>query len=130
MVAVHRGDGLGIAPLRRAGVKLLILSTEQNPVVAARARKLGVPVLHGIDRKDLAARRGASRASTRPRVPTSATTSTTSRASRLVGWPVAVPDAHATVRAAAASVTHHARRRGAIREICRPAPRGPPGEPT
>ncbi len=53
-VAVHRGDGLGIAALRRAGLHLLILSTERNPVVAARARKLHVPVLHGIDRKDLA----------------------------------------------------------------------------
>ncbi|MGX1271957.1 CMP-N-acetylneuraminic acid synthetase [Streptomyces phaeoluteigriseus] len=53
-VSVHRGDGLGIAALRRSGLKLLILSTEQNPVVAARARKLKLPVLHGIDRKDLA----------------------------------------------------------------------------
>src|SRR5690606_39948110 len=44
-VAVHRGDGLGIAALRRAGLRILILSTEQNPVVAARARKLRVPVL-------------------------------------------------------------------------------------
>lgn len=53
-VSVHRGDGLGIAALRKAGLPLLILSTEQNPVVAARAHKLRVPVLHGIDRKDLA----------------------------------------------------------------------------
>jgi len=48
-VSVHRGDGLGIAALRRSGLRLLILSTEQNPVVAARARKLKLPVLHGID---------------------------------------------------------------------------------
>src|SRR5690606_32091590 len=53
-VAVHRGDGLGIAALRRAGLRILILSTEQNPVVAARARKLRVPVLRGVDRKGLA----------------------------------------------------------------------------
>ena len=52
-VSVHRGDGLGIAALRNSGLKMLILSTEQNPVVAARARKLKIPVLHGIDRKDL-----------------------------------------------------------------------------
>lgn len=31
-VSVHRGDGLGIAALRDAGIPLLILSTEQNPV--------------------------------------------------------------------------------------------------
>ncbi|CAM5709331.1 hypothetical protein STENM327S_00442 [Streptomyces tendae] len=39
-VSVHRGDGLGIAALRRSGLTMLILSTEVNPVVAARARKL------------------------------------------------------------------------------------------
>ncbi|WP_425444555.1 cytidylyltransferase domain-containing protein, partial [Streptomyces alboverticillatus] len=47
IVAVHRGDGLGVAALRRAGLELLILSTETNPVVAARGRKLGIPVVHG-----------------------------------------------------------------------------------
>jgi CMP-N-acetylneuraminic acid synthetase len=46
-VRVHRGDGMGVALLRRAGVPMLILSTETNPVVAARGRKLGVDVLHG-----------------------------------------------------------------------------------
>lgn len=34
-VSVHRGDGLGIAALRRSGLAMLVLSTEQNPVVAA-----------------------------------------------------------------------------------------------
>ena len=39
-VMCHRGDGLGIDRLREAEVPMLILSTETNPVVAARARKL------------------------------------------------------------------------------------------
>ncbi|NPA27401.1 MAG: acylneuraminate cytidylyltransferase, partial [Chloroflexi bacterium] len=43
MVAAHRGDGMGIAQLRRAGATVLVLSSEVNPVVAARARKLGLP---------------------------------------------------------------------------------------
>ena len=33
IVSVHRGDGLGIAALRRSGLTRLILSTEKNPVV-------------------------------------------------------------------------------------------------
>ena len=37
-VTVSRSDGMGVALLRAAGVPLLILSTEANPVVAARAR--------------------------------------------------------------------------------------------
>ncbi|WP_307801687.1 acylneuraminate cytidylyltransferase, partial [Microbispora triticiradicis] len=56
MVAVSRSDGMGIALLRRAGVKTLVLSTERNPVVAARAAKLGVPVVQGLGAKDAALR--------------------------------------------------------------------------
>ncbi|MDG1784397.1 MAG: acylneuraminate cytidylyltransferase [Ilumatobacter sp.] len=50
-VRVKRGDGLGVSRLRRAGVRILILSTEKNAVVARRAEKLGVECLHGIDDK-------------------------------------------------------------------------------
>jgi len=52
-VMCNRSDGLGIEMLRDAGVPMMILSTETNPVVAARARKVQLPVMHGI--KDKAA---------------------------------------------------------------------------
>ena len=41
-VACHRGDGWGIGLLKNAGLEIIILSTETNPVVSARAKKLGV----------------------------------------------------------------------------------------
>ncbi|MDX6232663.1 MAG: hypothetical protein QOH68_1659, partial [Nocardioidaceae bacterium] len=44
-VLVNRSDGMGIALLRRAGIPVLILSAETNPVVAARGVKLGVEVI-------------------------------------------------------------------------------------
>jgi YrbI family 3-deoxy-D-manno-octulosonate 8-phosphate phosphatase len=50
-VTVNRGDGMGIKWLRETGVPILILSTEPNPVVRARAQKLGLPVIHGVERK-------------------------------------------------------------------------------
>ena len=50
-VRVSRSDGMGVALLRARGIPFLILSTETNPVVSARARKLGVEVLQGIDDK-------------------------------------------------------------------------------
>lgn len=50
-VVVSRSDGMGVKLLREAGIPTLILSTETNPVVAARAAKLGVEVLHGVDDK-------------------------------------------------------------------------------
>ncbi|MFD7862615.1 cytidylyltransferase domain-containing protein [Streptomyces sp. NPDC059783] len=117
-VAVHRGDGLGIAALRRAGVPLLILSTEQNPVVAARARKLRIPVLHGIDRKDLALKQWCEEQSLAPeRVMYVGNDVNDLPCFALAGWPVAVASAHDSVRAAARAVTTTPGGFGAVREI-------------
>ncbi|MFJ2089778.1 cytidylyltransferase domain-containing protein [Streptomyces sp. NPDC087901] len=117
-VAVHRGDGLGIAALRKAGLPLLILSTEQNPVVAARAHKLRVPVLHGIDRKDLALKQWCDEQSIAPeRVLYVGNDVNDLPCFALAGWPVAVASAHDSVRAAARAVTTTPGGFGAIREI-------------
>ncbi|MEJ5313538.1 MULTISPECIES: acylneuraminate cytidylyltransferase [Anaerolinea] len=51
MVAANRSDSLGLAYLRREGVKVVVLSTETNPVVAARCRKLNLPVYQGVNDK-------------------------------------------------------------------------------
>jgi YrbI family 3-deoxy-D-manno-octulosonate 8-phosphate phosphatase len=117
-VTVHRGDGLGIAALSRAGLPVLILSTETNPVVAARARKLRVPVLHGIDRKDLALKQWCEENGIAPeRVLYAGNDVNDLGCFALVGWPVAVAGAHDVVRAAARAVTTAHGGRGAIREI-------------
>ncbi|MEL6612440.1 MAG: acylneuraminate cytidylyltransferase, partial [Bacteroidota bacterium] len=47
-VACHRGDGHGIGMLRRAGVAMIVLSTEVNPVVTARCQKLKLEVQQGL----------------------------------------------------------------------------------
>lgn len=44
-VVCDRGDGMGTSLLRVAGIKMLILSTEKNPVVIARAKKLNIDVI-------------------------------------------------------------------------------------
>ncbi|MFF4716851.1 cytidylyltransferase domain-containing protein [Streptomyces eurythermus] len=117
-VAVHRGDGLGVAALRRSGLKLLILSTEQNPVVAARARKLKIPVLHGVDRKDLALKQWCEEQGIAPeRVLYVGNDVNDLPCFALVGWPVAVASAHDVVRGAARAVTTVPGGDGAIREI-------------
>ncbi|MFJ2019963.1 cytidylyltransferase domain-containing protein [Streptomyces nodosus] len=117
-VSVHRGDGLGIAALRRSGLSMLILSTEQNPVVAARARKLQIPVLHGIDRKDLALKQWCEEQGIAPeRVLYVGNDVNDLPCFGLVGWPVAVASAHDVVRGAARAVTTVPGGDGAIREI-------------
>jgi YrbI family 3-deoxy-D-manno-octulosonate 8-phosphate phosphatase len=117
-VAVHRGDGLGIAALRRAGLKILILSTETNPVVAARARKLSIPVLHGIDRKDLALKKWCDEQGVDPqRVLYAGNDVNDLPCFNIVGWPVAVADAQPEARAAARTTTTKNGGHGAVREI-------------
>ncbi|MEU2774133.1 acylneuraminate cytidylyltransferase [Streptomyces sp. NPDC007162] len=117
-VSVHRGDGLGIAALRRSGLKMLVLSTEQNPVVAARARKLQIPVLHGIDRKDLALKQWCEEQGIAPeRVLYVGNDVNDLPCFAVAGWPVAVASAHDVVRGAARAVTSLPGGDGAIREI-------------
>jgi len=41
-VVCHRGDGWGIRMLQSVGIEVIILSTETNAVVSARAEKLNV----------------------------------------------------------------------------------------
>lgn len=51
MVMASRSDGMGISALKNAGLKLLILSKERNPVVARRAEKLQIEVIQACDNK-------------------------------------------------------------------------------
>jgi N-acylneuraminate cytidylyltransferase len=50
-VAANRSDGWGLERLLEAGFKAVIISTEPNPVVATRAKKLGLPYFHGVGDK-------------------------------------------------------------------------------
>src|SRR3569623_1985854 len=46
-VLCNRSDGLGIERARAAGLNMLVLSKEQNPVVGARCRKLKLDYIQG-----------------------------------------------------------------------------------
>lgn len=50
-VCCSRADGLAFDALRKLDIPVYILSTESNPVVAARAHKLKVPVIQGVKSK-------------------------------------------------------------------------------
>lgn len=118
MVSVSRADGMGVSLLLRAGVKVLVLSTEQNPVVAARARKLGVPVLQGLSAKQNALADWLAIEGLDPeRVAYVGNDVNDLGCMALVGWPVTVPEAHAEVRKAARVVLTHGGGAGAVREL-------------
>jgi len=51
-IRADRGDGLGLEYLKKyTKVKIIILSREKNPVTMARAKKLGIPCIHGLKDK-------------------------------------------------------------------------------
>ena len=50
-VVCNRGDGWGIDLLKEAGILVACVSTETNPVVAARCRKLDIPYWQGQQNK-------------------------------------------------------------------------------
>jgi len=51
MVKVNRADGLGIFMIQKLGIDQIIISTEKNPVVSKRAKKLKIDCLQGINNK-------------------------------------------------------------------------------
>ncbi|WP_374197752.1 cytidylyltransferase domain-containing protein [Microbacterium sp. EST19A] len=117
-VRVSREDGMGVSLLRRAGVPMLILSTEVNPVVRARADKLRVPVLHGIDDKETALRAWASENGVAlADIAYLGNDVNDLPAMRIVGWPVAVANAHPLVLEEARVVLRRRGGEGAVREL-------------
>lgn len=101
-VVCNRSDGLGFEMFRKAAIPAFIVSRENNPVVTARATKLQVPVLQGIQDKAAAVNILCEEHGFDLRkVMFVGNDINDLPALRLVGYPVAVADAHPDVRSMA-----------------------------
>jgi len=117
-VACHRGDGWGIARLREAGVPVVVISTETNPVVSARCRKLGIEYTDSCDDKVAALESIAAKLRVSAGDVAYVGNDVNDLACmRWVGVPIAVADAESEVRAAARLVTMRPGGHGAVREV-------------
>ena len=118
-VSCWRGDGLGLAKLKRAGIHIAIVSTETNPVVSARSRKLDVRCVQGCDDKAAAVRALASEHGiTLADVAFVGNDINDLACLQTVGLPIVVHDAHHDVLGAAFHRTTASGGRGAVREVC------------
>jgi 3-deoxy-D-manno-octulosonate 8-phosphate phosphatase (KDO 8-P phosphatase) len=117
-VMVNRSDGLAVSMMRALGIPQVILSTETNPVVAARAGKLRLPVVQGLADKvpaleGYAAEHGYDLAAT----VYIGNDMNDLEAMRRVGMPIAPADAHPLIRALAVFVTRARGGEGVVREF-------------
>jgi 3-deoxy-D-manno-octulosonate 8-phosphate phosphatase (KDO 8-P phosphatase) len=118
-VACCRSDGLGLARLREAGVDCMIISTEENPVVSARAAKLKITCRQGVTDKLAALREEVARRSLSLEQ-TAFVGNDINDATCLgaVGLPVLVADAWEEVRQFARLMLERRGGEGAVREFC------------
>ena len=118
-VRCWRSDGLGLSMLKAARIDMAIVSTETNPVVTARGRKLAMQCVQGCDDKltavkTLAAEYGVSLAD----VAFVGNDVNDLPCLQAVGLPIVVRDAHPDVVEVAAFRTTTPGGRGAVREVC------------
>jgi N-acylneuraminate cytidylyltransferase len=97
---------------------MLILSKEKNPVVAARATKLGVEVIQGIDDKEPVLRNWCQEHSIAlDRVAYVGNDINDAACLRAVGWPVLVARSHSSVNELGRVHLQNSGGHGALREL-------------
>jgi len=118
-VRCFRSDGIGLTMLKKLGIETVIISTETNPVVSARARKLKVPCI-----QDCQDKRAALEKMTHDQgISLSAVAFVGNDINDLsclecVALPIVVQDAHHDVVPTALYQTKRPGGHGAVREIC------------
>jgi YrbI family 3-deoxy-D-manno-octulosonate 8-phosphate phosphatase len=118
-VVCDRRDGMGIGMLKKAGMPVWVLSTETNPVVQARAAKLGIPCIQGQADKGAALDRLLAEQGLDPaQVVYLGNDLNDLPCMQRVGCAVAVANAHPRVLAQAGLVLKQRGGDGAIRELC------------
>lgn len=118
-VACDRRDGMGISALREGGIGVAVLSTEVNPVVEARCRKLEIPCRHGLEEKAAALQELAGELDVElDRTVFVGNDINDLECMRAAGLGVAVADAVPEVLSEADWVLSRPGGRGAVRELC------------
>ncbi|HOC91527.1 MAG TPA: HAD hydrolase family protein [bacterium] len=118
-VRCSRGDGLGLQTLRALGMELIIISTETNPVVSARAAKLGIKCVQSCGDKRAALEKAAKEIGAElAQAGFMGNDINDLKCLEAAGLPIVVSDAHPDVLEVAAYRTRARGGEGAVREVC------------
>ncbi|MGD9078067.1 MAG: HAD hydrolase family protein [Desulfobacterales bacterium] len=118
-VRCSRSDGIGLQKLKRMGIEAVIISTEANPVVSARAQKLKIRCFQDCDDKrkvleSIAEELGISLGE----IAFVGNDINDQPCLSNVGMPIVVYDAHKDVVSIARYKTRNPGGHGAVREVC------------
>lgn len=118
-LAFSRSDGLGLRRLDEVGVRSLIVSMEENPIVGARARKLRVDCVQGIaDKLSVLRERATEAGVSLEQTAFIGNDINDAECLRAVGCPVVPADAWPEVRPLARWVLSRVGGSGCVREFC------------
>ena len=118
-VRCYRSDGIGLQKLKGMGIETIIISTEANPVVSARARKLKIDCVQNCQDKravleEITEKKGISL----KEIAFVGNDINDLACLKCVALPIVVMDAHPDVVSIARYQTRRPGGRGAVREIC------------
>lgn len=118
-VRCYRGDALGLRKVEAAGIATAVISTETNPVVSARAKKIGIRAIQGCsEKRDSLGALAREMGITLEQVAYVGNDINDLSCLRVVGLPIIVADAHPDVARFSSYRTRAEGGRGAVREVC------------
>ena len=114
-----RSDGIGIARIAKIGIKSYVVSTETNPVVKVRCKKLNLPAIQGVENKKEAIKNlcESLKISLEECLFLGNDINDIS-ALKIVGCPLAVADSYSEINPFVIYKTKKKGGEGAVREIC------------
>ena len=118
-VRCNRSDGIGLQKLKNLGIETVIISTESNPVVSARAQKLKIRCFQNCEDKAKTLENTARKFGiSLDEVAFVGNDINDRPCLTCVGFPIVVQDSHPDVVPLAAYRTRNRGGHGAVREIC------------
>ena len=118
-VRCFRSDGIGLQKLKKLGIETVIISTEANPVVSARARKLKIRCIQDCqDKRAVLENIAREKNITLSEVAFVGNDVNDLPCLECVALPIVVQDAHQDVVSTAHYQTKNPGGYGAVREVC------------
>lgn len=118
-VTCWRGDGIGIKKLKASGIACAIISSEANPVVTARAAKLGLDCYQGIDdKKEFVTNLISGTSTSLKNIGFLGNDINDEALLKVVGFPMVVADSTRSLFSIAMYITAARGGFGAVREVC------------